>query len=245
MIIKSIFLTSNINMCRIHKNFAIILSGGTGQRLGETIPKQYIKVKEQMIISYSLKTFANHPLIHAIIIVVSPEWKSIVEEDVKRLGVQQPVYYAKPGETRQYSIYNGMNALQGIAKEKDQVIIHDAARPLVSEVLITRCLTNYEGYDGVLPILPVNDTVYFSEDKQNITQLLPRHCLFAGQAPESFVYGKYIRAHLIFSHEEMLIINGSTELAYKAGMNMKLILGDPSNFKITTQEDLLRFELLI
>ena len=91
----------------------------------------------------------------------------------------------------------------------------------------------------------MKDTVYQSEDGMNISALLPRETLFSGQAPEAFKIGKYLEAHKAISREELLQINGSTEIAYIAGMNIKMIQGDEINFKITTPEDLTRFNLLI
>ena len=151
-----------------------------------------------------------------------------------------------PGETRQYTI---LNALQEIAKqgysETDVVIIHDAARPLVTEQLIADCIYGCNEADGVLPVIPVKDTLYQSKNGKQITSLLNRNELFAGQAPEAFIFGKYLALHEKMPREELLKINGSTEIAYKGGLNVKLIRGDELNFKITTPEDLSNFENIL
>ena len=228
------------------KSIAIILSGGTGTRLGNEIPKQYLEVGGKPIIRYCLEVFANMPAIHAFVIVVAPTWKSYVEEQLKALKSIKEFYFASPGETRQYSIFNALQIARQSFSEEDVVIIHDAARPLVSQCLIEHCLASItEGYEGVLPVLPVKDTIYQSNDSVHISQLLSRATLFAGQAPEAFVLGKYLSAHLRMSRTELLQINGSTELAYKQGLKIKLIPGEERNFKITTVEDLERFKLLI
>lgn len=220
-------------------NTAIILAGGVGSRMNtEHIPKQYIQVNDKRIIDYCLITFQEHPLIDRIVIVADSVWFPIIDESLSRFHVDKFSGYSKPGCTRQYSIFYALQLLQKNTQDKDMVIIHDAARPLVSQNLITKCLSAADEYDGVMPVLPVKDTLYRSKNKKEIFELLPREELFAGQAPESFRYGKYLECHSRMSKEEIMEINGSSEIAYKNHMNILLIPGEERNFKITTKEDL-------
>ena len=226
--------------------YAIILSGGVGSRMGADIPKQYIEVNGIPVISYCLQTFLSIQTIDGIVIGVAEEWKSYLKGIVETLKPQKNIFYAEPGETRQYSIFNALKVVKEIGgKDNDLVIIHDAARPLVTEELIQRCFEGCKEADGVLPVIPVKDTIYQSTDKTHITNLLNRSELFAGQAPEAFRFGKYLQLHQEMPREELLKINGSTEIAYKGGLNIKLISGDEMNFKITTPEDLSNFESII
>ncbi len=171
-------------------NIAIILSGGVGTRMGEACPKQYIKVAGKPIINYCVKTFCNNLRIDKIVICLADEWRAFVEESLKDIVTTQSIIYSKPGRTRQFTIYNALEKLEsvGIASD-DVVIIHDAARPLVSQQLIDACLDENRICDGVLPVIPVKDTIYMSRDGKNIDALLDRNTLFAGQAPESFIFG--------------------------------------------------------
>jgi 2-C-methyl-D-erythritol 4-phosphate cytidylyltransferase len=130
-------------------------------------------------------------------------------------------------------------------KEQDIVIIHDAARPLVSQGMIDACYTNCDGFDGAMPVLPAKDTYYLSSDGTHITSLLKRNELFAGQAPESFVFGKYYEVHKKMSYEELKQINGSSEIAYLCGLQIKMFPGDEKNFKITTQADIENFKRIL
>ena len=116
---------------------------------------------------------------------------------------------------------------------------------MVSRELIQSCLEGCNEADGVLPVIPVKDTLYQSVDGQCIKNLLNRNELFAGQAPEAFRFCKYLALHEQMPREELLMINGSTEIAYKGGLKIKLIKGDVMNFKITTPEDLTNFETII
>lgn len=227
-------------------NIAIILSGGVGSRMGLNIPKQYVVVNGQPIISYCLQTFLCNEHTDAIVIGVADEWKEYIIEQMEKLHPAKPVFYAAPGETRQYSIFNALRVVKDQGYSDDSfVIIHDAARPLVSDELINRCYEACNRADGSMPVIAVKDTTYYSEDGKSITSLLDRSKLWAGQAPEAFVFGKYLQIHEKMSHEELLKINGSTEIAFKQGLKVEMVEGDPMNFKITTPEDLSNFESII
>lgn len=227
-------------------NIAVILSGGVGTRMGLNLPKQYVIVNNQPVLNYCLATFLENENIDAMVIVVADEWIDFVKELLSKLNPSKPVFFAQPGETRQYSIYNGLLVMRenGFA-DNDLVIIHDGARPLVSHSLINCCLEGCKEADGVIPVIPVKDTIYLSEDGKHIHDLLNRSHLWAGQAPEAFRFGRYIKVHDEMNREDLLKITGSTEIAYKTGLNCQMVEGDPMNFKITTPEDLSNFESLL
>lgn len=227
-------------------NYAIILAGGIGSRMNMgSMPKQFLMVQDRPVISYCLEIFQKHEQVDKILIVVSDEWKAFVKEWVEKEQIGKASLYARPGKTRQQSIYSGLQALDGIALENDIVIIHDAARPCVTEQIITDCIGGATEKEGAMPVITVKDTVYYSKDGKYIAGLLNRDELFAGQAPESFRYGKYYRIHREMTDEEIEMIRGSSEIAYKKGMSIKLIPGWEGNFKITTLEDLEKFRILM
>lgn len=224
-------------------NVAIVLSGGTGTRLGAHIPKQYIEVNNRPIISYSLETIIGHRLIDHIIIVAAEEWQDLIKKCVT--NADKDISFCQPGNSRQGSILNGLKKCEKLFNnDVDLVLIHDAARPLLSEELIERCLNISDEYDGAMPVLSVKDTTYQSIDGTHITALLDRNTLFAGQAPESFRFRKYLDIHNPLSSEEIDQIKGSSEIAHKFGLNIKLVKGDPLNFKITDNSDLNRFKTI-
>lgn len=223
-------------------NYAIILSGGIGSRMALDRPKQYVEIEGMPVISHCLATFSANEHTDAIVVGLEPSWEEYVRQTVTRLNIRKPVYYAPAGETRQYTIYHCLLRLREVgAGPADTVIVHDAARPLLSGRLIDACYQACLEADGALPVLPVKDTIYYSADGQHIDRLMDRDKLWAGQAPEAFVFGKYLEAHEKTPREKLLAIKGSTEIAYQQGMKVKLIPGDPMNFKITTPEDLSNF----
>ncbi|MCI9382147.1 MAG: 2-C-methyl-D-erythritol 4-phosphate cytidylyltransferase [Dorea sp.] len=221
---------------------ALILSGGTGQRLGSDIPKQYIDVEGRPVISYSIESLFRHERIDSIHIVAEPVWQERIREWLSADGFDQKFRgFSVPGENRQLSILHGLEDIRMYAEDTDYVFIHDAARPLLQERLITDCIDHVSGHDGVLPVLPMKDTVYSSTDGKTISALLKRSEIYAGQAPELFCLGVYHEANLRLLPERILQVNGSTEPAVMAGLDIVMIPGDEENFKITTKEDLERF----
>ena len=233
-------------------NIALILSGGTGTRMGTDIPKQYIEVCGKPIISYCIESISKHPKVDAIQIVAEEEWRALISESIEQLvqtkepGISDKFKgFSKPGANRQLSIYNGLEDIKEYADDNDYVFIHDAARPLLSAQQISVCLDAVKGHDGVLPVLPMKDTVYSSTDGKTITSLLNRKEIYAGQAPEVFQIGKYYEANEQLFPDKILQINGSTEPAILAGMDIAMIPGDEGNFKITTKSDLGRFERIV
>lgn len=225
---------------------ALVLSGGTGSRLGADIPKQYLRVQGRPVLLYCMETLHESPVIDAVQIVAAQEWQEEISGWLEAYGLAEKFRgFSFPGENRQLSIFHGLTDIRQYAEEDDLVLIHDAARPLLSQQLIADCAEAIEGHDGVLPVLPMKDTVYFSEDGRQITSLLDRQAVFAGQAPELFRLGTYYQANERLLPEEILRINGSTEPAVLAGMQIAMVPGDERNFKITTPADLERFRQIV
>lgn len=233
-------------------NIALILSGGTGRRMDLDIPKQYIEVCGRPMIAYCMERLFGHEGIDAVQIVAEEEWRELISESmeqlsqVKELGILNKFKgFSRPGANRQFSILNGLEDIRRFADNSSCVLIHDAARPMLSAQQISECLDSAAGHDGVIPVLPMKDTVYCSKDGRTITSLLNRSQIFAGQAPELFVLGKYYEANTALLPDRILQINGSTEPAVLAGMDIGMIPGDEGNFKITTRADLERFREIV
>lgn len=227
-------------------NIGIILSGGSGTRIGAEIPKQYLTVNKTPIISYCLRTFINHEKIDGLVVVCSQNWTGFVESISRNFTTAKPIYLANAGKTRQDSIYSGLLKVEEKFHDKAEiVIIHDAARPLVSADLITDCIDKCSEYDAVMPVIPAKDTIYSSVDGKSIDSLLDRKELWCGQAPEAFRFNHYIDIHKEATPEQINSINGSTEMAFRFGLNCTMIKGDPLNFKITTPEDLISFTNIV
>lgn len=223
-------------------NIALVLAGGTGSRVGGDVPKQYVLAAGKPVISYCMETLTNHEEIDAIQIVADRRWQEFILEHVPKDKLRG---FSPEGENRQMSILHGLEDIRKYASDEDWVLVHDAARPMVRAEQIHDCLAAAFGHDGVIPVLPMKDTVYSSQDGKTISSLLDRSRIFAGQAPELFQLGVYYKANIRLLPDQIKKINGSTEPAILAGCDMAMIPGEEENFKITTGEDLRRFRRLV
>ena len=234
---------------------ALLLAGGMGSRLGSKIPKQFISAYGKPVIAYCLETIRKHPQVDGIWVVARKEWRDLIADYAR----DKLIGFSEPGETRQLSIWNGLRDMkERIGKDlcdgeedlvrKDLcdgaeglvVLIHDAARPRVTTDTLTACIEGCEEHDGVMPALPMKDTVYYCAGEK-VESLLDRSRVMAGQAPEAFRFEAYYEANRRLLPDEIRKVNGSSEPAVMAGMDVAVIPGDEGNFKITTSADLIRF----
>ena len=223
---------------------ALILAGGSGNRLGELgIPKQFARVADVPLIMYSIWAFECSEGIDSIAIVIPERWQERLCGWLDERGIEKFRAFAPPGRTRQHSILNGLLALQPLNPQS--VIIHDAARPLVTEQDIGDCLRAFDGHDGATPAVPLSETVYQSADGVLVSSLLNRDELFAGQTPECYKFAPYLEACKALSDDELGRIRGSSEIAFRAGMKIRLYKGNPQNFKVTTAVNFSFFRHLI
>ena len=226
--------------------YLVFLAGGTGSRMKKsTKPKQYLLVNGKPIFLYSLMTFEESSEIDGIVIVAHQEWQKEIQKWMRQFELKKFIGFAAPGTSRQGSIYNALKFLKKVEDQDAKVIIHDAARPLVSPGLIHECLSPLTEYEGVMPVLQAKDTFYQSKDGKHILNLLPRAELVAGQAPESFRFQPYLHLHENLEREQIDAMTGSTEIAFKNKLKVLIIPGEERNFKITTDNDLELFRMLM
>ncbi len=237
-------------------NYAVILSGGTGNRINTDIPKQYIRkgddvnVFSPMMITCAIKPILSCEKIDSVYIVANDERRDLIMSDVKEAGlnVSKIKGFANPGTNRQKSILNGIleilkssNDDISLFNDNDTILVHDAARPFLSDKMLDDCYETLIGHDGVMPVLPMKDTVYMSEDGKGISGLLDRSKIFAGQAPELFRLKTYYEANMALMPDKIQSINGASEPAIMAGMDIVMIPGDEHNYKVTTDADMEKF----
>lgn len=237
------------------KNVAILLSGGVGSRISSDVPKQYVRIGGYMMISYSLFSLIRNPQIDGIYIVAHETWRDGIVQDIKNVIADSGkaentdwnhkiIGFADPGENRQCSILNAMEQIKAYVKKYVQdskevtVLIHDAARPCLTDDMINRCYAALGEHDGVMPVIPMKDTIYMSDDGHTISGLMNRSKVYAGQAPELFRFDPYYQATLSLLPGKIMRINGTTEPAIMAGLDIVMINGDEGNLKVTTDADM-------
>jgi len=227
-------------------NYAVILAGGTGSRMGNVDkPKQFIEVYGKPIIAYTLETFSMHMEIDKIIIVTLKEWQDDVRALIRKFELSKVVAVLTGGDTRQQSVYEAIKYLKDFASSDDIVVVHDAVRPLVSQKIISENIRVAKQHGAVDTAIPSADTIVHTQDMENIKTIPNRDQYFLGQTPQTFHYSILQRAHEVAMQKDTVETTDDCKLILQLGHPVKITLGDKLNFKITTFEDLSLFKALI
>ena len=179
-------------MSSAKENLAIILAGGTGTRLKDEVPKQFLKIGGRFIIDHAIKRFDEHPSIADIFIVIHPEYYGKMEEIVRTESYKKVKSILIGGKTRQESSEIGVRSA---GKDYKNVLIHDAARPFVSRKIIDDILLNLEIHDAVGIAMPLSDTVIRIDGKKRIQEIPDRSELMSIQTPQGFRLKLISKAH--------------------------------------------------
>ena len=229
-------------------NIALIVAAGSGTRMGKTDkPKQFIVVKDKPVLIYSLEAFNKNDLIDAIIVVTSAQYIDQIKkwcEEYKLIKVKDVIL---GGKTRQESVYNGLCSAEDISlnPNNDIVLIHDAARPLISQEIINSNVLACQKFDAVTTVVNASDTIVRSVNGDVIDDVPARNELFHSQTPQSFKL-----AHILLAHQEAIEngvenVTDDAQLMDLICLDVHLVKGDKHNFKITTADDSLMLEALL
>ncbi|MDG1007308.1 MAG: bifunctional 2-C-methyl-D-erythritol 4-phosphate cytidylyltransferase/2-C-methyl-D-erythritol 2,4-cyclodiphosphate synthase [Alphaproteobacteria bacterium] len=212
---------------------AIIVAAGRGQRAGEGIPKQYRPMPDggrDTVLARSISIFAENPAITTLCVVIQKDDVSLYEESLYHCNKTDNISFVFGGIGRQESVLNGLTALADAPPHA--VFIHDAARPFASTELIARCMNGLSDKDGVVPALPVTDTLK-KADNGLIGETVPRDGLFRAQTPQLFLFDKLFEAHKAAPQG----LTDDAAVAEQAGLQVQLVAGEAQNIKLTTEED--------
>jgi len=224
-------------MANSERTAVVLVAAGRGLRAGAGGPKQYRAIGGVPVIFRAMESFSRHPDVALVQPVVNPDDSAMFTEAVKGLRHEPPT---NGGATRQASVLAGLEAL---AKHKpDIVLIHDAARPFVSQALISRAI-EAAGRDGAaIPAIPVNDTVKLIGAAGHIEGTPERARLRIAQTPQSFRFDVILEAHRRATKDGRSDFTDDAAIAEWAGLTVATFEGDVANMKLTTPEDFVREE---
>lgn len=226
-------------------NIAIILAGGSGSRMGSDTPKQFMDIYGKPLVIHTIESFDINTNIDYIVVVCKEDWKEELKIWTRKFGINKLRWIVDGGKTRQESIYNALNTIKDEVKGEDIVIIHDSARPLISQRIIDENVFCAKEYGAVDTVIPTSDTIVNSQDGKVISNVPDRKTLYLGQTPQSFKYSLICKAH-----EEAIKINridatDDCQLILELDEEVHFVKGDKLNFKITTFEDLVLLKAII
>ncbi|MDR0988212.1 MAG: 2-C-methyl-D-erythritol 4-phosphate cytidylyltransferase [Prevotellaceae bacterium] len=224
-------------------NIAVILAGGTGSRMGGTLPKQFIEVSGRTVLEYTVQTFEQHPQIDEIAIVVHPDYLARVAA-LKLRSAWTKVTKLLAGGAQRYQ--SSLAAIAAYPDNQDILLLHDAARPFVSARIITDCLQAMNRFDAVGVGVEATDTIVQTDETNLLRAVPPRARLRHMQTPQCFrrgvIYQAYERAlqdPLFETTDDCGVL-----LRYAPDTPIYIVKGEPSNLKITYREDLRHLEAL-
>lgn len=219
-------------------NIAVILAAGSGKRLGGDIPKQFVIIGSQMVIEYSIEQFQQHPDIDEIAVVTSADFVDIVN-NIKANPAYSKLKAVLLGGVERYQ--SSLAAIRYYASQPEAVLlIHDAARPLVSRQIIDDVLTMMKTHNAAVVAIPATDTVLYSQDNHCVTEIPPRSQMYYAQTPQAFRQKTIQRAFEIGLRDTQFnpTDDSGVVLRYLPEESIAIVGGESLNKKITYQDDL-------
>jgi len=225
------------------KVIALIPAAGMGKRMGAGINKQYLLLDGMPIVARTIAVFERHPLVDDIYLIIPEEEIPFCREEVvERYGFAKVRAIVPGGKERQHSVLNGLRAIAG-ADDDDVVLIHDGVRPFVPAAVLTHAVEVAASGDGALVVVPAKDTIKVVADGI-VRETPPRENLWLAQTPQAFRFGMILAAHEIAEAEGYLGTDDAM-LVERLGRQVRIVVGDYRNIKITTPEDLILAEAFL
>ena len=225
-------------------NIAIIIAGGSGSRMGQDIPKQFINVYDKPVLIYTLEGFQKHPQIDAIEVVCLEGWQEVLWAYAKQFGINKLKWVVPGGRSGQESIRNGVFHLEGKAAADDIIIVHDGIRPLVDETVLTDVILKAQQYGNAVTSMPYNEQIFVADDEISTVSFIPRETIRRVSTPQAYRFdlldSKYHEAF-----EKEIGIYGSSyanTMMVELGVRLYFAAGSDKNIKLTTKDDLELFK---
>lgn len=225
-------------------NIALIIAGGTGTRMGQDLPKQFINVYDKPVLIYTLEGFQRHPQIDAIELVCLDGWHEVAWAYARQFGITKLKWIVSGGSTGQESIRNGVYYLEDKCGPEDIIIIHDGIRPLVDDTVLSDVIVKCRQYGNAVTAMPYNEQIFVIDDEISTTKYIPRETLRRVSTPQAYRFGildeKYHEAF-----EKKIGIYGSSyanTMMVELGERLYFAAGSDKNIKLTTKDDLEMFK---
>ncbi|SDA69580.1 2-C-methyl-D-erythritol 4-phosphate cytidylyltransferase [Butyrivibrio sp. INlla18] len=227
------------------KTIALIIAGGTGARMHQDIPKQFLTVNEKPVIVYTLEAFQNHPEIDSIAVVCVEGWEQMLSAYARQFNITKLKHIVPGGENGQGSIRNGVYELEKSFDKDDIVLIHDAIRPMVSAEIISDCIMKTKQYGNAITAIPCAEAMLTTEDGASSEETYSRDKLKRTQTPQGFKLGEICELHREALKKGITGSVASCTLMIEMGKKVFFSEGSEKNIKLTTVDDIDIFKALL
>ncbi len=224
---------------------ALLTAAGTGTRMQQDIPKQFIHVDDKPVIVHTMEAFQRHPSVDAILVVTLESWRSVLQAYADQFGITKLRWVVPGGETGQDSIRAGLETLAAELSPDDVVMVHDGNRPLVSSEIISDSLATFAEHGNAVAVIPCTEVVFESDDGHSSCTSMERKRLFRTQTPHTYRLGELLNAHREAEAKGLPPMAASCMLMEELGKTTYFSRGSEENMKITTSEDLKIFKALL
>lgn len=226
-------------------NIGLIIAGGSGARMQQDIPKQFLSVNDKPVIIYTLEAFQRHPEIDVIAVVCLEGWERTLEAYARQFNIDKLRHVITGGENGQASIKNGVFELEKHYEGDALVLVHDAIRPMVSEEIISDCLHKTQEFGSGVASIPCAEAMVVTETGTEAGELYDRSRLKRTQTPQGFPLRRLCEAHREALVRGITNSVASVTLMLELGQEVKLSLGSEKNLKLTTVDDIDIFKALL
>ena len=217
---------------------AIILAAGSGHRMKSPVAKQYLDLGGIPVLARTLMAFDNHPAVENIFLVVAQKELEFCRKTIlSSLLWEKNIMIVAGGKQRQDSVYEGLKAAERFMTDREIIVIHDGARPLVSGETITACIDGAEKSGACIPCLPASDTLKQVDSGGFVTATVSRTNIWIAQTPQAFSF-KLLKQGFENAIEKGLAVTDDAAVIEDCGGSVQVISGSRKNIKITTPEDL-------
>lgn len=226
-------------------NIGLLIAGGSGARMQQDIPKQFLNINDKPVIVYTLEAFQKHEEVDAIAVVCIEGWETVLEAYARQFEITKLKHIIPAGENGQSSIRNGVFEIQKKYRDEDIILVHDAIRPLVSEEIISDCISKTKQFGSAITCIPCAEAMLETSNQVSAEASYPRGNLKRTQTPQGFSVKRLYDMHTEALEKGITDSVASCTLAIELGQEVYFSVGSEKNIKLTTVEDLDIFKALL
>ena len=230
------------------KNIALVIAGGSGKRMGQEIPKQFLTVDDKPVIIYTLENFERNDYVDEIVVVCIDGWHDVLRAFCKQFGLNKIKHIISGGETVQQSIFNGVKKAYDEYGKDVCLIIHDSIRPLVDESVLNDVIEVCHKFGNAVTSMPYNEQIFVvNSDGETTSKFIPRETIRRVSTPQAYMLGRLYECYTKAFRENIGILGSSytNTMMVELGETLHFAKGSDRNIKLTTKDDFYIFKAYI